>query len=80
MKIPRDVSGDQLIRLLSKLGYQPTRQTGSHVRLTRDAPPIHHLTIPKHNPIKIGTLNNILKTVSDHLTLSKEELIKRLWG
>jgi len=61
MKIPRDVSAQQLIRMLSKLGYSQTRQVGSHIRLTiikeRNS---FHITIPNHNPIKIGTLNGIL--------------------
>ena len=80
MKMPRDVSGDQLIRLLARLEYEPSRQTGSHVRLTRRTHPTHHLTIPKHNPVKIGTLNNILRNVAETLNISKEELIERLWG
>jgi len=33
MRIPRDIDGDKLTRLLSKFGYDITRQTGSHVRL-----------------------------------------------
>jgi predicted RNA binding protein YcfA (HicA-like mRNA interferase family) len=33
MKLPRNLSGAQLIKVLEKLAYQPTRQTGSHVRL-----------------------------------------------
>ena len=34
MKIPRDLSGSELIKRLKKLGYTPTRQSGSHIRLT----------------------------------------------
>ena len=34
MRLPRDLSGAGLIKGLRKLGYAPTRQTGSHVRLT----------------------------------------------
>ncbi|MDJ0658694.1 MAG: type II toxin-antitoxin system HicA family toxin [Crocosphaera sp.] len=34
MKLPRDLSSDDLIKALSKLGYGVTRQTGSHIRLT----------------------------------------------
>ena len=33
MKLPRDVSGDELGKRLGKLGYEITRQTGSHIRL-----------------------------------------------
>jgi glycerophosphoryl diester phosphodiesterase len=33
-------------------GYQTTRQTGSHLRLTTDKNGIHHITIPNHDPLK----------------------------
>lgn len=34
MRLPRDISGDDLARRLRVFGYQATRQTGSHMRLT----------------------------------------------
>ena len=34
MRLPRDLSGNDLAQALRKLGYQVTRQTGSHIRLT----------------------------------------------
>ena len=81
MKIPRDLSGKELITLLQKMGYVITRQTGSHIRLTR----IHsgkeqHLTIPNHNELKIGTLANILQSIAENQGIEKTELIERLWG
>lgn len=79
MKIPRDVSGDELGRLLMKLGYYKTKQTGSHLRFTTSIGGEHSITIPKHSDIKIGTLNNILNDVAEHLNISKQELIHRLW-
>jgi predicted RNA binding protein YcfA (HicA-like mRNA interferase family) len=80
MKLPRDVSGAALIRALGKLGYRVTRQAGSHVRLTTDTPSQHHVTIPNHDPLKIGTLAAILGDVAAHSELSREELIERLFG
>ncbi len=60
MKIPGDIGSKKLIKSLEKLGYRPTRQSGSHIRLTRIKDnQEQHLTIPNHNPLKIGTLNNI---------------------
>lgn len=80
MKIPRNVSADVLIRALKKLGYTVTRQKGSHVRLTLSTPQkTHHITIPKHDPIKIGTLNNILNDLSAFHKIDKSELIKKLF-
>lgn len=80
MKLPRDVSGQELARLLGRLGYSVTRQTGSHIRLTGTADPVHHITVPSHATLKIGTLNAILKDVADHLGIGKDEVLRRLWG
>ena len=57
MKIPRNLSGEQLVTALAKYGYVKTRQTGSHIRLTTTIKGEHHITIPNHSPIKVGTLN-----------------------
>jgi len=60
MKLPRDLSAEELVRALADLGYEMTQQTGSHIRLTTQENGEHHLTIPAHDPIKVGTLNSIL--------------------
>lgn len=80
MKLPRDVDAKELIQKLRKLGYKETRQTGSHIRLTtiKDNSQFH-ITIPNHNPIKIGTLNNILKEVSIQMNISKSDLLGKLF-
>jgi predicted RNA binding protein YcfA (HicA-like mRNA interferase family) len=65
--------------IVKKLGYSITRQVGSHIRLTTEENGVHHVTIPNHSPIKIGTLSNILKAIADHFEISKEELIERLF-
>ncbi|CEP66733.1 Ribonucleotide reductase, stirrup [Moorella glycerini] len=80
MKIPRDISGEELARLLAKFGYQITRQTGSHLRLTTMFNGEHHITIPRHNPLRVGTLNGILIDVAKHLKISKEVLVKDLFN
>ena len=80
MKIPRDISGTDLIKSLRKLGYEFSRQVGSHVRITTNQKGQHHVTVPKHDPIKVGTLNSIISDVSEHFDLSKEETIKILFG
>lgn len=79
MKIPRDISGQDLIKYLRPLGYIVTRQSGSHIRLTTEQGGQHHITIPNHNPIKIGTLSAILSDVAQHFNLSREELAERLF-
>ncbi len=81
MKLPRDISGDQLARFLRKYGYEPTRQTGSHMRLTshlRGRP--HHITIPRHRTLDPGTLAAILRDVADYLGLHRQALYRELAG
>ena len=79
MKLPRDISFEIFIRSLKKYGYKVTRQTGSHQRLTTSKMGEHHITVPKHNPIKIGTMNNILKNIANHFNIKKQELIEKLF-
>jgi len=81
MKIPRDESAERFIRKMAAMGYSKTRQTGSHIRISRySADRTFHLTIPNHNPIKIGTLSDILKEAAQQLGISKEELIQKLFS
>lgn len=79
MRLPRDVSGADLAKRLERLGYRVTRQTGSHLRLSRTDPPEHHVTIPNHESLRVGTLAAILQTVSARTGLSRDALIARLF-
>jgi predicted RNA binding protein YcfA (HicA-like mRNA interferase family) len=79
MKIPRNLTGKDLIRSLKKLGYLPTRQSGSHIRLSTMVNSEHHITIPNHSPLKIGTLSAILNDIAMHHGLSKAELINMIF-
>ena len=79
MRTPRDLDGSRLVQRLGKLGYEQTRQSGSHVRLTRQSDEgEHHVTVPLHSPLRVGTLNAILSDVAGHLGMSKDELIRRV--
>jgi predicted RNA binding protein YcfA (HicA-like mRNA interferase family) len=79
-KLPRDLSGAELAKALGRVGYRVTRQTGSHIRLTAVQPAQHHVTIPAHDPLKLGTLAAILGDVAQHLQLDRDELLERLFG
>jgi predicted RNA binding protein YcfA (HicA-like mRNA interferase family) len=80
MKIPHDLNSKKLIRLLRKYDYFIERQVGSHIRLSRNiSGKEHQITIPNHNPIKIGTLNSILNDVAENLNLSKQDIIDKLF-
>lgn len=78
-KTPRNLTGQALIKRLRKLGYTPTRQSGSHIRITTEENGTHHLTIPDHSPLKVGTLSNILKDVAAHFKITKEELLDKIF-
>jgi len=80
MKLPRDLSGLDLAKSLHRLGYEVTRQTGSHLRLTTSQHGQHHITIPMHDPLKIGTLAAVLGDVAVHFEISREDLQRRLFG
>lgn len=80
MRLPRDVSGADLVKRLGRLGYRVTRQTGSHIRLTCDQPRVHHVTVPQHNPLRVGTLAAIIADVAAHRRLERDELIRALFG
>ncbi len=78
MRLPRDVSGVDLACALRRLGYEITRQTGSHLRLTTSENGTHHVTIPNHNPLRIGTFAAILDDIAGHFGISRQELLLRI--
>jgi predicted RNA binding protein YcfA (HicA-like mRNA interferase family) len=75
VKIPRNLTGAQLVRALRSLGYEAVRQDGSHIRLTSQRDGEHHITVPAHSPLKVGTLNSILKLVAGHHRITVGELL-----
>lgn len=78
MRLPRDLSGRELARALGHLGYHPRHQTGSHVRLTTSELGEHHVTIPLHEALRVGTLSAILADVSLHFGIDRDEVLARL--
>jgi predicted RNA binding protein YcfA (HicA-like mRNA interferase family) len=80
MRLPRDLAGNELARALGRLGYTISRQTGSHLRLTTELHGEHHVTIPAHRSLRIGTLAAVLDDVGRHHGLSRSELLERLFG
>lgn len=82
MRLPRDLSGDQLARLLRRrYGYRIILQRGSHIRLARDVQGDEFfVTVPRHKELSIGTLGGILSDVSEHLGITQDELRGELFG
>jgi predicted RNA binding protein YcfA (HicA-like mRNA interferase family) len=79
MKIPRDLSGLDLAKALRHLGYETTRQSGSHMRLTTQEHGEHHMTIPNHASLRVGTLAAILAEIAAHFEISREDLVRKLF-
>lgn len=80
MKLPRDLSGRDLVHALRMFGYEVTRETGSHLRLTTVQGGQHHLTIPDHKSLRVGTLAAILGEVGTHFGWDRDEIVRRLFG
>ncbi len=80
MRLPRDLSGSDLAKALTRVGYVVTRQKGSHIRLTTQRNGEHHVTLPDHDVIKVGTLAAILADVADHLQMDRDALLESLFS
>ena len=80
MRLPRDTGGEELASLLGRYGYSLTHHTGSHLRLTSSLKGTeHHITIPRHKSLKVGTLSSILKDVATYVEMDKQQLIEELF-
>ena len=81
MKLPRDMGGEELATLLGKYGYKITRQTGSHMRLTSTSKGVeHHITVPTHKPLRVGTLSSIVNEIAGYLEIERQKLVRELFG
>jgi predicted RNA binding protein YcfA (HicA-like mRNA interferase family) len=78
VKTPRDISGADLAKALRKLGYEVTRQSGSHLRITTHHGGEHHEVVPNHAMIKLGTLKSILRNVAAHHQMPVSRLLELL--
>ncbi len=79
-RLPSDLSGHQLATAPTAFGSRISRQTGSHLRLTTSLNGEHHITVPNHDHLKLGTLSGILTEVAQPLGISKSEVARRLFG
>ncbi|MFZ2470720.1 MAG: type II toxin-antitoxin system HicA family toxin [Methanothrix sp.] len=73
------VSGEKLLKVLARLGYETVRQRGSHIRLRKPtAAGDHNITVPLHDELAKGTLNDILSQVSIWNGISEDALIEMI--
>lgn len=79
MKIPRNLKGQILVDVLCRhWDYKAVHQEGSHIILDTQIPSHQRITIPNHSPLRVGTLNGILRTVSMHKKVSKQDILDTL--
>lgn len=60
--VSRDFSGEEIVSVLQKFGYQHDRTRGDHVILKYTHPETREtrtVTVPLHDRVRIGTLQNI---------------------
>jgi hypothetical protein len=50
------------------------------LRITRRVAQEHHITIPRHTALRVGTLASIVADVAAHLEIIREESRQRLFG
>ena len=70
-KLPRGLSGKEVVKALQKAGFYVKRQKGSHITLRRDNP-YAQVVVPDHKSVDTGTLGFIL----DGADMSTEDFIK----
>ncbi len=79
MKVPRDLSGAQLIKVLCRdWGYRQLHQEGSHIILQTELPGHQRLSVPNHNPLRVGTLNGIVRAVAAHKGADRQAVLNSL--
>ena len=77
MKIPRDLSGRELVKILCKhWGYVELKEEGSHIILQTEVPSRQRIPVPDHHPLRLGTLNSILRFVARHKDVEKEDVLR----
>lgn len=77
MKLPRDLSGQSLVKHLAKhWGYRQVHQVGSHIILQTQEPSPHRIAVPAHSPLRIGTLSSIVAAVAAHKSVTRDEVLK----
>ena len=77
MKLPRDLSGKALVKILcQQWDYIQVHQTGSHIILDTETPHHQRLAIPDHKNLRVGTLNNILRSVAKHKHISRKNILE----
>ena len=79
MKLPRDLSGHDLVAVLCRRwGYVKVNQIGSHIILQKQEPTPHRIAVPAHKAVRVGTLNGILRGVANHKGVDRQAILDSL--
>jgi predicted RNA binding protein YcfA (HicA-like mRNA interferase family) len=71
VKLPTDLSGQELVKVLLQVGFVVNRQRGSHIILRRNNP-YARVVVPDHKRVRPGTLRQIL----NEARVTVEQLLK----
>ncbi len=78
MKLPRNTSGADLVKALRVCRLRDNKANRYHIRLTTSENGTHHVTIPNHNPLRVGTFAAILDDIANHFKISRSELLSKI--
>jgi predicted RNA binding protein YcfA (HicA-like mRNA interferase family) len=79
MKLPRDVSGHDLVAVLCRdWQYVNVNQVGDHIVLQTQSPIPHRIAVPAHSALRVGTLNSILRFVARHKGVDRQDVLDSL--
>jgi len=67
------LSGKEVVRIFESLGWEVSRQRGSHIIMTKPGE-IVTLSVPNHRPVARGTLRSLIRSAN----LTVEEFIKSI--
>jgi predicted RNA binding protein YcfA (HicA-like mRNA interferase family) len=58
VKLPRDLTGTEVVKAVRRSGFVVMRQRGSHTILRKES---RTVVVPQHKPIKPGTLKGVIE-------------------
>ena len=68
-----NLSGKEVIRAFENLGWEVSRQSGSHIVLTKDGE-MASLSVPNHKEVAKGTLRSLIRAAN----LTIDEFVKTI--
>ena len=76
----KNLSGQDVLKIFAKFGFEKVDQEGSHIRMTTRMRREHHVTVPDHKVLPLGTFRAIPREAACHFECTSEEILSRLLG